>query len=136
MHMESWFDGLESLCCPGCGEKIDRPKLDSRCKCGDYLKDWLWPYRGMELCTAIHAEERALRSLGAKSTEGGTLYVTTFPCFQCARMVLDAGITTVVYLEAYPGPESGDFLTENGCDVIPFTGFTTRAFFKVFPRVS
>ena len=136
MHMKSWFDAQEHLCCPRCGERTDKPTLDSRCECGDYLKDWLWPHRGMELCSAIHAEERAVRSLGARSAEEGTLYVTTFPCFQCARMVLDAGITRVVYLEAYPGWESGEFLTENGCDVIPFTGFTTRAFFKVFPRVS
>lgn len=136
LHMQSWFKAQPALCCPACGDKIDNPEPNSRCKCGDYLKDWLWPNRGMELCTAIHAEERAVRSLGGRSADSGTLYVTTFPCFQCARMILDAGIQKVVYLEAYPNPESGEFLTNNGCRVIPFTGFTARSFFRVFPRVS
>lgn len=135
-YMDSWFTAQDKLHCPACGQELPDPNIDSRCGCGDALKNWLWPYRGMELCTAIHAEERAVLSLGDRSAENGTLYVTTFPCFQCARMILDAGIGRVVYVEAYPSPESKDFLVSGGCEVIPFTGFTARAFFRVFPRVS
>jgi deoxycytidylate deaminase len=76
-HMTSWFAAQKILHCPGCGRKLQSPTIDSRCQCGDPLKDWLWPYRGMELCTAIHAEERAVLSLGDRSAENGTLYVTT-----------------------------------------------------------
>ncbi len=91
----------------------------------------------MELCTAIHAEERAVLSLGSRSAEGGTLYVTTFPCFQCARLVLDAGIKNIVYVEAYPIKNTAVFLRKNGIDEIrPFSGFTARAFFRVFPKVN
>jgi deoxycytidylate deaminase len=135
-HMASWFNAQEKLHCTACGRELHNLSIDSRCECGEALKDWLWPDRGMELCTAIHAEERAVRSLGDRSAENGTLYVTTFPCFQCARMILDAGITRVVYVEAYPSPESKDFLVRGGCEVVPFTGFTASAFFRVFPRVS
>ena len=90
----------------------------------------------MELCTAIHAEERAVLSLGGLSAEDGRLYVTTFPCFQCARLILDTGIKEVVYVEAYPVKRTSEFLIKNGVAIKPFNGFTARAFFRVFPKVN
>jgi dCMP deaminase len=90
----------------------------------------------MELCTAIHAEERAILSLGERSANGGTLYVTTFPCFQCARLILDAEIKNIVYVEAYPVKATAEFLKANGVDIEPFRGFTARAFFRIFPKVN
>ena len=42
----------------------------------------------------------------------------------------------VVYVEAYPAPETSNFLKGNGVTVEPFTGFTARAFFRVFPKVN
>jgi dCMP deaminase len=103
---------------------------------GTSFKEWLHPNRNMELCTAIHAEERAILSLGGRTVENGTLYVTTFPCFQCARLILDAGIRKVVFVEAYPIWETKKFLEENNVKVMPFTGFTARAFFEVFPKIN
>jgi deoxycytidylate deaminase/dephospho-CoA kinase len=127
----------QKLFCPVCGEKhkdLDEPWVCSKCKAS--LKAWFHPTRNMELCTAIHAEERALLSLGGRSADGGTLYVTTFPCFQCARLILDAGVRNIVYVEAYPVKETTVFLKANGIDVRPFSGFTARAFFRVFPKVN
>jgi deoxycytidylate deaminase len=124
--------------CPKCG-KVHRNLIDPwNCsKCGTNLKAWLHPSRNMELCTAIHAEERAVLSLGGRSAEGGTLYVTTFPCFQCARLILDAGIKNIVYVEAYPVKNTEVFLSRNGiAEIRPFSGFTARAFFRVFPKVN
>lgn len=124
--------------CPKCGKlqkELDDPW--SCWKCGTSLKAWLHPNRNMELCTAIHAEERAVLSLGGRSAEGGSLYVTTFPCFQCARLILDAGIKNIVYVEAYPVRNTAAFLEKNGIERIkPFSGFTARAFFRVFPKVN
>ncbi len=135
--MRSLFEALQVVFCPSCGERIESPTDETRCgKCGQRIRDWLYPTRGMELCTAIHAEERAIRSLGDRSAKGGKLYVTTFPCFQCARMILDADISEVHYVEAYPNPESRKLLEDNGCHVVPFSGFTARAFFRVFERVA
>jgi deoxycytidylate deaminase/dephospho-CoA kinase len=126
------------LFCPVCGEfheGLDEPWVCS--KCGTSLKAWFHPNRNMELCTAIHAEERAILSLGDRSAEGGTLYVTTFPCFQCARLILDAGIRNIVYVEAYPVKDTAVFLQKNGIgEIRPFSGFTARAFFRVFPKVN
>ena len=129
-------DANLALHCPNCGTKHEKPSVETLCDCEDYLKTWFWPTRGMEYCTAIHAEERAILSLGDRSADGGKMYVTTFPCFQCARIILDVGIKEVIYLEAYPSTETKQFLEDNGCGVISFTGFTARAFFRVFQRIS
>lgn len=128
----------KSIYCPKCGKRHTELHEPWNCmKCGTSLKAWLHPNRNMELCTAIHAEERAILSLGDRSAEGGTLYVTTFPCFQCARLILDAGIKNIVYVEAYPVKETEIFLKSNGIEGIrPFSGFTARAFFRVFPKVN
>jgi deoxycytidylate deaminase/dephospho-CoA kinase len=124
--------------CPKCGTEHSELNEPWSCsKCGTNFKAWLHPNRNMELCTAIHAEERAILSLGDRSAEGGTLYVTTFPCFQCARLILDAGIKNIVYVEAYPVKDTEVFLKSNGIEEIrPFSGFTARAFFRVFPKVN
>ena len=127
----------EDIYCPSCGEhhkNLSDPWICKKCRTS--LKIWLHPNRNMELCTAIHAEERAILSLGDRRADGATLYVTTFPCFQCARLILDAGIKNVVYVEAYPVKDTKEFLKANGVEIKPFSGFTARAFFRVFPKVN
>lgn len=124
----------QSIYCPSCGKHHKNLCEPWLCECGVDLKGWLHPNRNMELCTAIHAEERAILSLGGQSARAGRLYVTTFPCFQCARLILDAEIREVVYVEAYPVKKTSEFLIKNGVQVKPFSGFTARAFFRVFPK--
>lgn len=127
----------KDIYCPKCGEHhvgLNEPWICS--KCGINLKESLYPSRNMELCTAIHAEERAILSLEGRSAKCGTLYVTTFPCFQCARLILNSGIETVIYVEAYPMKETAEFLEKNGVKVVPFNGFTANAFFRVFKKVN
>jgi deoxycytidylate deaminase len=127
----------KSIYCPSCGEHhkdLGEPWICG--KCGMSFKAWLHPNRNMELCTAIHAEERAILSLGDRSASGGTLYVTTFPCFQCSRLILDSGIKNIIYVEAYPVKATSEFLKANNIEIKPFSGFTARAFFRVFPKVN
>ena len=57
-----------------------------------------------EICYAIHAEQNAIiqaAKLGI-SIEGATLYCTHQPCVICAKMIVNAGISRVVYAEGYP----------------------------------
>lgn len=57
-----------------------------------------------ELCYAVHAEQNAIiqaARLGIK-IEGATLYCTHQPCVICAKMIINAGISRVVYKEGYP----------------------------------
>lgn len=51
----------------------------------------------------LHAESNAIMKV-AKSTmscEGATLYTTTCPCFDCAKLIIQAGILIVYYTEDY-----------------------------------
>ena len=57
-----------------------------------------------ELCYAIHAEQNAIiqaAKLGV-SIEGATLYCTHQPCVICAKMIVNSGISRVVYEQGYP----------------------------------
>lgn len=53
---------------------------------------------------AVHAEMSALMSAARTGTSvrHGTLYCTTFPCHNCAKHLVAAGIARVVYVEPYP----------------------------------
>ena len=65
-----------------------------------------------EICRGTHAEQNAITQ-AAKfgiSIEGSTLYCNTFPCVICAKMILNAGITTVVYDSDYDDPLSKEIL--------------------------
>lgn len=63
-----------------------------------------------EFGRAVHAEMAALMSCARSgaSTVGGTLYCTTFPCHNCAKHIVAAGIQTVVYVEPYPKSKAKD----------------------------
>ena len=58
----------------------------------------------LEFIRAVHAEMAALTSAAIRgvSLRGGTLYSTTFPCRECARHIVAAGIERVVFIEPYP----------------------------------
>ncbi len=57
-----------------------------------------------EFGRAAHAEMEAIIacSRNGQSVRGGTLYSTTFPCHNCAKHIVAAGIRRVVYVEPYP----------------------------------
>ena len=46
----------------------------------------------------VHAEQNALLN-AAKSPRGATLYTTLFPCLECAKAIVAAGIQKVIYLD-------------------------------------
>jgi deoxycytidylate deaminase len=57
-----------------------------------------------EFTRAVHAEMEALCAavrIGT-SVKGATLYTTTFPCHNCTKHIVAAGIKRVVYIEPYP----------------------------------
>jgi deoxycytidylate deaminase len=58
----------------------------------------------IEFSRAVHAEMEALISiarLGIGGLVNSTLYTTTYPCHNCAKHIVDAGVERVVYLEPY-----------------------------------
>lgn len=51
----------------------------------------------------LHAEANAITKVAkcGNSSENSTLYVTTSPCIECAKLIIQAGIRRVVYSEKY-----------------------------------
>ena len=64
----------------------------------------------------LHAESNAISKCAKwiSSTDGATLYVTLSPCFECSKMIIQAGIKRVCYLEEYRDLTGIDFLKKNG----------------------
>ena len=67
----------------------------------------------------LHAESNAIAKCAKwlSSTEDATLYVTLSPCFECAKLIIQAGIKRVCYNELYRNTEGLDFLKKNGLQV-------------------
>ncbi len=51
----------------------------------------------------LHAEANAITKVAKSnnSSEGATMYVTTSPCVECAKLIIQAGISRVVFTERY-----------------------------------
>ncbi|ODN30129.1 deoxycytidylate deaminase [Fervidobacterium thailandense] len=76
--------------------------------------------KNQEVCYGLHAEQNALMQ-AAKfgiSTEGATMYVTHKPCSVCARLIINAGIKRVVYIEGYPDPLTDFFFKQCGTELV------------------
>lgn len=60
----------------------------------------------------LHAEANAITKVACShnSSEGATMYVTASPCIECAKLIIQAGITRVVYGEEYRLTDGLDLL--------------------------
>ena len=67
----------------------------------------------LETCTAVHAEQNALIQAGTNS-RGSTLYSTIVPCPICARMILNAQVARVVYIDDYSNLDGVELLKQAG----------------------
>ena len=76
-----------------------------------------------EICYAVHAEQNAIiqaAKLGV-SVQGATLYCTHQPCSICAKMIINSGITRVVFDVGYPDEFSIKKFNEAGVKVEKFS---------------
>lgn len=67
----------------------------------------------------LHAEANAITKVAKSSNSslGATMYVTASPCIECAKLIIQAGITRVVYSEDYRSSEGLDLLRRAGIEV-------------------
>ena len=67
----------------------------------------------------LHAEANAITKMArsTQSSEGATLYVTVSPCRECSKLIFQAGIKRVVYLEKYKDDSGLKFLEKAGVEV-------------------
>ncbi|TWP26058.1 dCMP deaminase family protein [Apibacter muscae] len=72
----------------------------------------------------LHAEANAILKVAAstQSCQGATLYVTLSPCKECSKLIYQAGIIRVVYIDNYSDTSGIDFLEQAGIKVdhIPY----------------
>lgn len=69
-----------------------------------------------ELCRALHAEQNAIAQAAEHgiSVQGATIYVTAQPCSMCAKILINAGISHIIYQGEYPDKLSLELLNESG----------------------
>lgn len=73
----------------------------------------------------VHAERNAILNFRGSFREfsGSTIYITLFPCNECAKEIVQAGIKNVVYLEM---PENIKNTTKASIQIFEATGIKTR----------
>ncbi|HEY3276528.1 MAG TPA: cytidine/deoxycytidylate deaminase family protein [Syntrophorhabdaceae bacterium] len=69
-----------------------------------------------ELCRGLHAEQNAIiqAAYHGASIKDAQLYTTHLPCSICTKMVINAGITTIFYIDGYPDELAADMVKESG----------------------
>lgn len=67
----------------------------------------------------LHAEANAITKLARSSNncEGATIYVTTSPCIECAKLIIQSGIRRVVFGESYHIQDGIELLRRAGIQV-------------------
>lgn len=68
----------------------------------------------------LHAEANAILKIARSnnSANGATLYITLSPCKECSKLVLQAGIKRVVYINHYKDDAGLNFLAQAGVEVV------------------
>ena len=95
----------------------------------------------------VHAEMAALINASYRgiSVKGAYLYSTTFPCHNCTKHIIAAGIEKVIYIEPYPKSKTSylhdDAVEIDGCReqnkicFKPFVGISPRSYLKSFTKL-
>lgn len=67
----------------------------------------------------LHAEANAITKVAKSnySSDGSTLYVTLSPCFECAKLIIQAGIKRVVYKDVYRNTDGLELLKKAGIEI-------------------
>ncbi|CAA7390161.1 MULTISPECIES: deoxycytidylate deaminase [Chryseobacterium] len=67
----------------------------------------------------LHAEANAILKLAAstQSAEGATLYLTLSPCKECSKLILQAGIKRLVYINEYSDEDGISFLRNHNIKI-------------------
>lgn len=95
----------------------------------------------------VHAEMEALLSCARNHIDcrNATMYMTTFPCHNCAKHIIAAGIKAVYYIEPYPKSKALDFykneistkyLEDKKVRFLPFSGVGPRRYIDLFSMAS
>lgn len=76
--------------------------------------------KNLHNCVAVHSEINAIlmAAKNGHSTKNSTLYCTHQPCKECAKQIVNSGITEVIYVNDYANnPESISIMEQGGLKV-------------------
>lgn len=68
----------------------------------------------------LHAEANAITKVAKSnnSSENATLYVTTSPCMECSKLIIQSGIKRVVFCDKYHNTEGLDLLERAKIEIV------------------
>lgn len=71
----------------------------------------------------LHAEANAITKVAKSnnSSDGSTLYITTSPCVECAKLIIQSGIIRVVFQEKYRITDGLDLLERAEIELVHIT---------------
>lgn len=113
-------------------DKKNRPAIEFAAALEDTRVDEL-----TEFGRAVHAEMAAILDAARRGQPilGATLFSTTFPCHNCAKHIVGAGIKKVIYIEPYPKSLAED-LHPDSISIDPTGAVSGRVVFKPFVGVA
>jgi len=136
------FSDLEKIIKNSIKTESDVSKIISEIKENDSLNNLI------EFCRAIHAEMDAITKVaknGGVSLNQASLFTTTFPCHNCARHIIAAGISKIYYIEPYEKSlaielhndalvfDTGKGKNKNqSVELKPFEGVSPNKYLKLF----
>jgi dCMP deaminase len=87
--------------------------FDNKCEETDYFNQLITKKE------VLHAESNAITKLAksTQSSEGATMYITAAPCEDCAKLIIQSGISRVVYGEFYKNEFGINLLKKAGVQV-------------------
>jgi len=75
---------------------------------------------GMTKPYVLHAEANAITKVAKSnnSSENATLYITTSPCLECSKLIIQSGINRVVFNEKYRIEDGLRILERTGIEIV------------------
>jgi dCMP deaminase len=67
----------------------------------------------------LHAEANAITKVAKSnnSSEGATLYITSSPCMECAKLIIQSGIRRIVFCDTYHTHDGIELLQKAGIEI-------------------
>ncbi len=97
------------------------PKKLQHCEDVGCIRDELGVKPGTrhELCRGLHAEQNAIiqAAFHGVSVNGATIFCTTRPCSICTKMLINAGIHEITYIEEYEDELAAQIVNEAGLKI-------------------
>ncbi len=78
----------------------------------------------LDTCLCLHAEQNAIiqAAYHGVGIAGATIYCTHQPCLTCAKMIVNSGITRIVFDAPYPDAVAEQLLRETSVELARYTG--------------